>query len=134
VRVFLDTNVLVSAFAARGLCAELLDLVLLDHDLITGRQVLSELDRALRDKVKLPAAQRSEVIDFIRGAASTVVEETRPVDVAADADDSVVLGEACSGNAEIFVTGDGALIRLQTAVGLRIVSPRGFWEALQQRS
>ncbi len=43
-RVFLDTNVLVSAFAARGICADLLELVLLEHDLIIGRHVLGELD------------------------------------------------------------------------------------------
>ena len=47
-RVFLDTNVLVSAFASRGLCAEVLELVLLDHDLILGRNVLREFEKALR--------------------------------------------------------------------------------------
>jgi hypothetical protein len=36
VKVFLDTNVLVSAFAARGLCADLLRDVLARHDLVTG--------------------------------------------------------------------------------------------------
>jgi uncharacterized protein len=40
VRVFLDTNVLVSAFATRGLCADLLELVLLEHDLVLGRWVI----------------------------------------------------------------------------------------------
>jgi predicted nucleic acid-binding protein len=44
VRVFLDTNVLVSAFAARGLCADTLELVLLEHELVgealTGRSTL----------------------------------------------------------------------------------------------
>jgi hypothetical protein len=37
-RVFLDTNVLVSAFATRGLCADLLELVLLQHELIVKPQ------------------------------------------------------------------------------------------------
>ena len=35
VRVFFDTNVLVSAFLARGLCADLLRLVLREHSLLT---------------------------------------------------------------------------------------------------
>jgi putative PIN family toxin of toxin-antitoxin system len=134
VRVFLDTNVLVSAFASRGICADLLELVLLDHDLVTGNQVLHELDRALRDKVRLPPAQRSEVIDFIRGAASAVVEDGQPVDAAVDADDALVPGEALSGSSGIFVTGDGALLRLKAVATLKIVSPRRFWEALHERS
>jgi uncharacterized protein len=62
VRVFLDTNVLVSAFASRGLCAEVLELVLLDHDLILGRNVLRELDKALREKVKLPVVRSIEIV------------------------------------------------------------------------
>jgi uncharacterized protein len=35
-RVYLDTNVLVSAFASRGLCAELFEVVLLEHNLVVG--------------------------------------------------------------------------------------------------
>jgi len=53
VRVFLDTNVLVSAFASRGLCADLFELVLLEHDFVLGRNVLRELKKALRRMVRL---------------------------------------------------------------------------------
>jgi hypothetical protein len=38
--VFLDTNVLVSAFASRGLCADLFETVLLEHDFLVGRNVI----------------------------------------------------------------------------------------------
>lgn len=69
-RVFLDTNVLVSAFASRGLCAELLELVLLDHDLIIGQAVLRELEKALREKVKLPNARSAEIVEFISSEAT----------------------------------------------------------------
>ena len=63
-RVFLDTNVLVSAFATRGLCADLLELVLLQHELIVSRSLLRELERALRQKVKLPARDAAAISDF----------------------------------------------------------------------
>ena len=46
-RVFLDTNVLVASLVARGLCSELLELVVHDHELLTCRPVLSELEREL---------------------------------------------------------------------------------------
>jgi predicted nucleic acid-binding protein len=54
VRVFLDTNVLVSAFASRGLCAEVLELVLLDHDLILGRNVVREFEKGVARKGQAP--------------------------------------------------------------------------------
>jgi len=37
VKVFLDTNVLVSALATRGLCADLLRKVLTEHELLVGK-------------------------------------------------------------------------------------------------
>lgn len=132
-RVFLDTNVLVSAFAARGLCADLLELVLLEHDLVLGRNVLRELDKALREKVRLSAANAAEIVEFVSGEAAQLVEMADPAGVKADADDARVLGEALAGQAETFVTGDAALLELGVVDALRIVSPRQFWETLRVR-
>ena len=130
-RVFLDTNVLVSAFASRGLCAEVLELVLLDHDLILGRKVLRELEKALREKVKLPVARLAEIVDFVSSEATQIVIQAEPAIVNVDAADALVLGEALSGHAAMFVTGDAALLRLATVGALKIVSPRQFWEFLR---
>ena len=129
-RVFLDTNVLVSAFAARGLCADLLELVLLEHDLIVGRNVIRELSKSLREKVKLPAARATEIVDFVSGEAAQIVDEVSAIDVDVDPDDALVLGEALAGHAEHFVTGDAALLKLDAIATLQIVSPRRFWEIL----
>jgi putative PIN family toxin of toxin-antitoxin system len=130
VRVFLDANVLVSAFASRGLCADLLEVVLLEHDLLLGRNILREVSRALREKLKLPAARAAEIVEFISGEAVQVVVESEPSDARVDADDARVLGEAISARADIFVTGDAALLKLGAIGRLEIVRPRRFWETL----
>jgi len=130
-RVFLDTNVLVSAFATRGLCADVFELVLLNHELILGRSVLRELEKALRQKVKLPARDSAAILAFITDQAAHLVESSRPVSAAVDADDAIVLGEAVHGNAELLVTGDAKVLALGRHGELRIVSPRAFWEVLQ---
>ena len=132
-RVFLDTNVLVSAFASRGLCADLLELVLLEHDLVLGRNVLRELDKALREKVRLSAAHAAEIAELVSGEAVLLVDKAEPARVKADADDAQVLGEALAGHAEVFITGDAVLLKLRTVGPLRIVSPRQFWETLRAR-
>ena len=54
-RFCLDTNVLVAAFATRGLCADVLRTVLAEHDLVIGEVILTELRRTLAAKFKLPA-------------------------------------------------------------------------------
>ncbi len=132
-RVFLDTNVLVSAFATRGLCADLFELVLLDHDLVLGHHVAEEMRRSLRRKLKLPPALAEEIVAFVSGEASEWVDESRPVDTNVGQADSLVLGEAIAGRAEVFVTGDAALLALQALQDLPIVSPRGLWEILHAR-
>jgi putative PIN family toxin of toxin-antitoxin system len=131
VRIFLDTNVRVSAFASRGFCADLLELVLLEHDLVVGRNVLNELRKALRDKIQLPAARASEIVEFVAGEAAGVIEAAEAAVASVDADDARVLGEARAGRAQFFVTGDAALLQIEAVEGLAIVSPRQFWEALQ---
>ena len=53
-RIFLDTNVLASAIATRGLCTELLEGIIINHELLTSKEVLRELQRVLSQKFHLP--------------------------------------------------------------------------------
>jgi putative PIN family toxin of toxin-antitoxin system len=131
VRVFLDTNVLVSAFAARGLCADLLELVLLEHEIVLGTSVVRELEKALREKVKLPDARAAEIVEYVSGEAVQVVPRAAPSSAPVDPDDALVLGEAIAAGAEVFVTGDAALVRVGMVENVRVVTPRQFWEMLQ---
>jgi uncharacterized protein len=130
-RVFLDTNVLVAAFAARGLCADLFELVLQEHELILGHSVLRELSKALQRKIKLPARDVTAITTFLVDEASQLVESSDPAAAAVDRDDAIVLGDALGGHAEVFVTGDAKILGIAQHGDLRIVSPRGFWELLQ---
>jgi uncharacterized protein len=133
-RVFFDTNVLVSAFAARGLCADLFEVVLLEHELIMGDTVLAELRRTLRAKLKLPVPRCEEILRYLRENASARVRASSPVSAHVDADDAAVLGEALGAHAEVFVTGDAAVLRLGELEGMRIISPRSFWTLLHSRA
>ena len=129
-RVFLDTNVLVSAFASRGLCADLFELILLEHELIVGPKVLVELRRSMLQKIKLPAARSDEIVEFVREHTNTLVESGEAIVAAPDADDARVVGEAIAGRADVFVTGDTAIQRLGGVGQMRILSPRAFWDYL----
>lgn len=131
-RVFLDTNVLVGAFATRGLSADVLELVSIEHELITGSAVLDELRGALSRKLKLSDARCAEVVDLVASEALEVVKEAPLAECAADEADRRVLGEAVAGRAEVFVTGDAALLGLKRVAGIPIMTPRQFWQALQK--
>ncbi len=131
-RVFFDTNVLISAFAARGLCADLMRIVLAEHELQTGEVNLVELRRVLRDRFKAAASQIDRAESLLRD--QTVVE--RPGDVLSlkvrDADEAWVLDSAVAGGGDMLVTGDQDLLVLAAKAPLPIISPRAAWEQLRR--
>lgn len=46
-RILLDTNVSAAAFATRGFCLDILQLVLAEHRLLASKTILAELERIL---------------------------------------------------------------------------------------
>lgn len=130
-RIFLDTNVLASAIATRGLCADLMQTVLAEHELLVGTQVLKELQAVLPRKFRLRADITKEYLALLRGEGE-VISDTLPPDVKLrDKDDEKVLANALAGKADVFVTGDQELLALKSVKGIPIVSPRGLWTLLQ---
>jgi putative PIN family toxin of toxin-antitoxin system len=133
VRVFLDTNVLFSAFATRGLSADLFELVLNQHELVTGVWVPKELDKAFRLKLRLSDDRCAENVDIVRSKAVVIAEAAKEADCEADQADRIVLGEALAGGAEVFVTGDASLLALKRVSGMPIQGPRQFWDSMRTR-
>jgi len=133
VRVFLDTNVLVSAVAARGLCAEVPQLVLAEHELVVGERVLGELRKVLRQKIGLEAETIDEVEAFLRGYAQVVRSHHRPTVPLRDVADGYVLAEAVEAGVDVVVTGDGDLLDAAAIAPFPIVTPRGLWNLLRGR-
>ena len=130
-RVFLDTNVLVSAFATRGICADVLRIVVAEHDLVIGETVLGELRRVLRDKMGVPCATIDSAERFLREQGA-VVGRGMPLEIElCDPDDVPVLEQAVTGEADVLVTGDRDLLGVAGHVPIEITTPRGFWESLR---
>ncbi len=130
-KVYLDTNVLVAAYATRGLCADVLHAVLAEHQLVIGEAALTEARRVLRQKIRLSPEVVAEVEAFLRQQA-TIVTDPKPLKIVLrDKDDIVILAEAIAGGADVLVTGDRDLLDIADRAPLPIVTPRGLWELLR---
>ena len=130
--VCFDTNVLVSAVATRGLCADVVNAALAEHQLIIGETVLAELRRVLQSKLRLPMTLIEEMDAFLRWHATVIHAKTAFEVRLPDVNDRMVLAEAVAGKADVLVTGDQDLLRIASKVTIKILSPRGFWELLRQ--
>lgn len=132
-KIFTDTNVLVSAFTARGLCADLLEIILADHQLMTGVFVLQELKRVLTKKLKVPKRKVSKVLQFLRNHHVEPIPDYPSEVKVRDEDDRWVLESAIRAKADILVTGDKDFLDIsKQASQLRIITPRKFWELVQK--
>jgi putative PIN family toxin of toxin-antitoxin system len=131
VRVFLDTNVLASALATRGLCSDVLRHVLAEHELLVGEVVIAELRRVLKTRIRVPAALVAEIEHFLRDQ-EVVPKPERPAPVQIrDPDDRWIVASAVAGHADLLVTGDRDLLDMADQLPMPVLDPRGFWNLLR---
>jgi uncharacterized protein len=125
-RVCLDSNVLVAAFAARGLCSDLLVLVLSEHHLIVPEVVAEELRRVLKRKLRV-GAEALVAVEAVLARCESIPRGATlcPIEVR-DPDDARVLADAIDGGAEVLVSGDDDLLSVAHESPIRILSPRAF--------
>lgn len=130
-RVVLDTNVIIAAFASRGLCADIFEVCLENHNLIVSDFILSEVVKNLNNKLQLPKSLSQEIIDYLRDVSSSVEPDKVDKSICRDKDDVMIIGTALSGKAQCIITGDNDLLILRKYRGISIVTPREFWRRLK---
>lgn len=129
--MFLDTNVLVSAYTARGISADLVRFILAEHELLTGEVNLEELRRVLRDQFHASAEQVNAVEAELR-TQTVVPRPTHPSAIPVrDPDDQLVLTSAIAASADLLMTGDRDLLDVADQAPVPIVDPRGCWQRLR---
>ena len=129
-KVFLVTNVIVSATATRGLCADVFREVLLSHELIVSEQLLTEVSRVLSAKFGASAEMIENVTRLLK--QDTIFSQpSDPSEITIkDRDDLLILASALAGKAEVLITGDKELQALGSIHNLEMISPRQFWEKI----
>ena len=125
-RVLLDTNVLVAAFIARGVCSEVFERVIGDHELILSAHSLDEFERVMRDKLGFDSTRVARAVVLLRRIGQIVDPDLLPKPLCRDEDDDAVLALALSSGAACLVTGDDDLLVLGAIEGIPIISPRAF--------
>ena len=133
-RVCLDTNVLVAAFATRGLCTDVLRTVLAEHELVIGEVILDELRRAMTRKLRLPP-DRILGLELVFEGIQILPKPDSPSPIKVrDRADRWVLATAVAGEADVLVTGDEDLLVVADDAPLKILTPRAFWDLLRGKT
>ena len=123
-KIVLDANVIIAAFASRGLCESLMEVCLNEHEILLCDELLEEILRNLRLKIKLPAKIVENIGDLLLEQVSMVNPAPLATDICRDPDDVKILGLAVAATAHYIVTGDKDLLVLREFQGVPILSPR----------
>ncbi len=128
-KIFLDTNVLISAFLSRGLCAEVFRYVIEAHELIVGEAVISEARRVLADKFDVPQTIIQEFEALLRKHTVVPIPKSLPSFPLRDETDIPILASAIAAKSEILISGDKDLLDIAHQITpIKICSPREFWK------
>ena len=143
-KVFLDTNVVLSAVHSDGLCRELLYWPI-DHaaennnpfavppplivKYVISDRVITELSRILVNKLKYPAAKTAELISEIADLIPLVPASEVSIPCPDEAD-GWILADAIEAACDYFITGDRIVLGLYSVQGMRIISPREMMDFL----
>ena len=130
-RLLLDSNVIIAAFAARGLCHALFEYCLESHEVFICEEILDEIRKKIITKVKVPVSLASDIEKYIRDSTELVSPQTLLMPELKDKSDLPVLGAAVAVDAAYLITGDSDLLPLRKMQETDILSPRSFWEKMK---
>jgi putative PIN family toxin of toxin-antitoxin system len=129
-RIVLDANVIVAAFAARGLCESVMEVCLSEHEIVLCDELLDEILESLVQKIRLPSGVVDGIEELLREHATML----DPIPVASNAcrdpDDIKVLSLAAASKADCIVSGDKDLLVLKKFEAIPVLSLRSFSEIL----
>jgi putative PIN family toxin of toxin-antitoxin system len=127
-KLILDSNVIIAAFAGRGLCNSLFELCLEQHDIFISDFILLEVRKNLSKKLNLPTKKADMIITYLKEFCLVGHYNKLKIRVCRDKDDDEILGLAKGVRAQYIITGDSDLLSLKKFELTEIISPRQFWE------
>jgi len=93
-RIVLDANVVIAAFAARGLCDTIIEFCLDSHDILLSEDLILEISSNLRKKIKIAPQVVDKIMNLLRENAEVLIPEHLSSKLCRDPDDLHVLGLA----------------------------------------
>jgi predicted nucleic acid-binding protein len=143
-RIFFDTNVIISSFITHGHVTELFEHCLLNHEIFTSDFVISELEEKLRSKFNYSEEEIKNASNFIKENFMKVDYKLPEKQICRDKDDDNIIAAACTADVDdknddniiaaacaadvdCIITGDEDLLIIKKLDNIFIVSPKEFW-------
>ncbi len=131
-KLVIDSNVIIAAFAARGLCSALFEMCIEKYTVIVSDHILTEIEKAFLRKLKMSKHAVGEIISFLKEFCIIGTYTPLHTHVSRDHDDDKILALAVTNEADYIVTGDQDLLVLKKYGAVKIITPREFWHIVKK--
>jgi uncharacterized protein len=130
VKVVLDTNVLISGIFFSGPPYRILEVWRRGEiELVLSGEIFEEYCRTADILAReFPPVDLQAILSLIKGNASFIDAPVLPEPVCADPDDDKFIACAIASNADVIISGDKHLLRVDGFKGLRVVRPSEFMD------
>ncbi len=131
-KLVLDSNIYIAAFATRGLCSDIFEYCIKNCEIVSCKEIKAEVKNKLIKKIKIPKKIVEEILHFISEKTISFIPQKVSIDACRDKNDLMVQGLALAVNAKYIVTGDKDLLVLNKIGKTKIITPREFWRELRE--
>lgn len=127
-RVVCDTNILISALVFPGGSPErILDLARQGHiELYISDFIINEFSHVLEHKFHFGQNDVHKRVDYMKGLANTVAPKEKLSVIRAHEPDNRILECAVAANADVLISGDKHVLRIDEYKGIKIVAASDF--------
>jgi uncharacterized protein len=130
-RIVVDTNVIVSALVFGGLPRRVFEMVEAGRcEFYYSGEIESETRRVLHDKFGWDESRLDRYLPVLWKLGERVTPQHRVNAVKDDPDDNRILECAVAAGADMIVSGDAHLLKLNAYEGIAILTPREFLSSL----
>lgn len=127
-RILLDTNVLIASIISHGVCYELFEHCIRNHNVISSKYIINEFVEKLNYKFKYTKSEVNAAKNIIFERIEIVQPENIKIKNLKDKNDFPIIGTAIAGKCDCIITGDKHLQELNKIKDIDIIRPSEFWQ------
>ena len=112
-RIVIDSNVIIAAFTARGMCNELFERCIVEDNIFLCDEIISEIHNVLIKKFNMPLLEVNRIINLLNTNTRKEKPSHIKENICRDQKDLMIIGTAEAAKADFIITGDKDLLILR---------------------